>query len=67
MLQEAIKAQEFVVTQRPRRRSPAACGLQQLARLALLMMIGFCLISLSLNPSRALSATAAFEQTLGPA
>jgi hypothetical protein len=67
MLQDAIKAEEFAIQERPRRPSPAACHGKQLFRLALLIACGFVLVSLSLNPNRVMSATSAIETRLGAA
>jgi hypothetical protein len=61
MIQEPINAEEFAVSPRPWRKSPAACGWRQLLRLAMLMAIGFGLASLTLNPGRVLSATSDVE------
>jgi hypothetical protein len=61
MIQDAIKSEEFSVARRRRVDSPAACRWQQFLRLVLLMAIGFILVSLTLNPSKVMSATSDIE------
>jgi hypothetical protein len=61
MIQDAIKFEEFSVARRRRVDSPAACRWQQFLRLVLLMAIGFILVSLTLNPSKVMSATSDIE------
>jgi hypothetical protein len=64
MIQEAIKSEEFSVARRRRVDSPAVCRWQQFVRLVMLMAIGFGLVSLTLNPSRVMSATSDIEMRL---
>jgi hypothetical protein len=57
MTLDPIDAREFARA-RPPRRNPAACQWRQLLRLSLLVAIAVELISVSINPSRMMTASA---------
>jgi hypothetical protein len=61
MVLDPIQASEFAL-QRPRRRNPAACELRPLLRLSLLVAIAIGLVTVSINPSRVMTAGAETTQ-----
>lgn len=64
MILDPINVQNFSQSRRRLRKSPAACQWSQLLRLILLVAIGLGLMSLTLNPSRILSAGSEIENRL---
>ncbi len=58
---DPIQASEFVLA-RPRRRNPAACEFRPLLRLSILVVIAIGLVSVSINPSRVMTAGAEATQ-----
>jgi hypothetical protein len=67
MVQEPIKAGDYVAQRQRMKQSPAACRWPQFLRLVLLMAIGFGLVSVTLNPKAVISATSSLDQGLKPA
>lgn len=62
MVLDPIQASEFVLA-RPRRRNPAACEVRPLLRLFLLVAIAIGLVTVSINPSRVMTAGAETTQS----
>lgn len=61
MILEPIQASEFAKA-RPRRRNPAACQLRPLLRLSVLVAVGIGLVSVTINPTRVMTAGAEAAQ-----
>ncbi|MGO8737757.1 hypothetical protein [Rhodoblastus sp.] len=65
MILDPIKASDFAQA-RPRGRNPAACQLRPLLRLSLLVAIAIGLVSVTVNPSRLMTAGAETARNANP-